>query len=363
MDRAGAETFIMNLYRSVDKNAIQFDFLVFDDKHGAYNKEIEMLGGVIYKLPGVRDVGLKKFNKILYDFFDENQYSVVHSHLDKNSGLILRAARKANIEMRIAHSHTTRSKVNIKIKLFREYLRLLLLINANHRFACSVKAGKWLFGPFLHFEVIPNVVNVKKFQFDENNRNRIRSQLGVASNELVIGHVGRFITVKNHIFILDIMREVLKKNSKSKLVLAGDGTLLNKIRETALAYGIVDNICFLGVVSNVDEILSGLDCFLFPSLNEGFPVTLIEAQANGLECIISDTITKEIAQSDLVTFISLRNSAKYWANKIFDLTNMRILDKRNKYCSIITEAGFDVKNTANSIQKFYDSVLVKDSDG
>ncbi|KLT18603.1 glycosyl transferase family 1 [Neobacillus vireti] len=343
MNRGGLETMLMNYYRQIDRSMIQFDFMVHRPEEGHYDKEILKLGGRIYQMPQIRPGNYRLYFKLLDEFFRKHkEYRVVHSHINENSSFVLRAAKKAGIPCRIAHSHLSDLGIDLKLP-FRLYARFFMKNKPNNYFACSKKAGLWLFGNKIassnEIKVLNNAVNAEEFKYNETVRKRIRNDLGI-KDELVIGHIGRFNKQKNHEFLLDIFRAVHQKCPDAILLLIGEGHLRSSIERKVEQLGLSSNVKFFGVRSDIPNLMQAMDLFLFPSLFEGLPVVLIEAQAAGLKCIVSDSITEESDITGRVEFISINKSPEYWTNKILS-------------------SSFEHKDTSEKLQKNdYDSAMM-----
>ena len=321
MNRGGLETMLMNYYRKMDRSIIQFDFIVHREEKGHYDDEILSLGGRIYRMPQIRPGNYRVYFKKLDQFFsDHKEYKVIHSHINENSSFVLRAAEKAGIPCRIAHSHLSDLGFDLKFP-FRLYARSIMKAHPTKYFACSKNAGKWLFRNTSpeEIQVLNNAVNVEEFLFNKEMRQKIRRELNVR-DELVIGHIGRFNKQKNHEFLIDIFKSVVEKRPDAVLVMAGEGNLKPQIEKKVADLGLSSNVRFLGVRSDIANLMQGLDLFLFPSLFEGLPVVLVEAQAAGLKCLISDSITKETNITERIEFASLGESPEEWANKILSST-------------------------------------------
>lgn len=353
MDRAGLETMLMNYYRHTDRSVIQFDFLVHRTERGAYDNEIESLGGRIYRLPRLVPWSLS-YRKKLDDFFENHkEYRIVHVHQDCLSAIILKSAKKAGIPVRIAHSHSSNQDRNLKypIKLF---YRQFIPEYATHLFACGKAAGDWMFRG-APYTVIRNAIDADKYTFSPAASAEAKERNGL-SGILTVGHIGRFDPAKNHTFILDIFRDIVSAVPDSRLLLIGDGRLKAETEEKARALGISGKVIFTGVRSDIPELLAAMDVFLFPSLYEGLPVTLAEAQAAGLPCVISDRVPAEsIITADLVSVLPLSAPAEKWAEKV---TSDSAKGRRNTYGDIAA-AGFDIKENAAFLSNFYLSELKK----
>ncbi len=346
MGRGGLETMIMNHYRNIDRKKVQFDFLVHRDFEADYDKEIYELGGRIFRLPKLVPWS-PKYHNALNDFFKNHpEYDIVHVHQDCLSSIILKAAKKSGITSRIAHSHNSSQTKDLKypIKLF---YRPKISKFATHLFACGKAAGDWMFCG-KPYDIIHNAIDAQKYIYSQDTRFKMRKELGIADNELVIGHVGRFLSVKNHTFLLDVFKNISEKHP-SKLLLIGDGALRKEIESKAKSLNISKNVIFTGIRKDIAELLQAIDCFVFPSLYEGVPVSVIEAQAAGLPCYISDRISDECMITPFIKVISLNSSAEEWANIILS----SYTEKRENALSYIVKAGYDITSNAKWLQNFY----------
>ena len=349
MSYGGIETYIMNLYRNINRNKIQFDFLVNDE--GTFDEEIKTLGGKIYNLPHLGTVNAHTYTKNLDNFFKEHkEYQIVHSHYGQVTGIILEVAKKNNVKIRIAHSHSIKiPKVNILVTLYKRYLQTKILRNSNLLLSCSEEASKFLYKKkYKDAIILKNGISTERFIFNNGYRTLLRKDLKIDEKTTVIGNVGRFEHPKNHSFLIDIFYEYQLKNKDSKLILFGVGTLLDIIKNKVKELGIEDKVIFMGAIKEVNRFYSVMDIFLFPSIHEGLGIALVEAQTNGLPCYASDSIPKEANPTGRVKFISLKENSKCWANILLNAKNKRY-DALNK---IILE-GYDIKDVANKLQKIY----------
>ena len=345
MNRGGAETLVMNIYRNIDRTKVQFDFLT--SASGVFDDEIKSLGGRIYRISYITKSGPFKYSKSLFRFFSEHkEYKIVHSHMDRMSGLIMREAKRAGVPVRIAHSHSTRSEGGIVTKIIKRYYSTYL-DNATNFFACSESAARFMFGD-KKAKIIKNGIDYKKFVFNKKTRERIRKELGI-EDAFVVGHVGRFFEPKNHIFLIKIFAEVHKNNPASVLVLVGSGSLEQNIRDEVTKMGLKDSVLFLGSRGDVNELLNAFDVFVFPSLFEGLGIVAIEAQASGLKCMLSDRVPKEVDITGNIEFVPLEKSLKEWAEIILNNINY----ERHDMTREINEAGYDITETAHCLERFY----------
>ena len=267
----GVESVVMNYYKNIDRNRIQFHFLCDEDSTDIPYEEIEKLGGKVIVIPPYRK--LFKYQKELYRIFKENNYKIIHSHINALSVFPLRIAKKAGVPIRIAHSHSTSNKKEWKKNILKMILRPFSKLYANNYFACTEYAGKWLFGKKVverkELNVINNAIDLKKFEFNENTREDLRKELGIKEDVLVIGHVGRFMKQKNHEFLIDVFEKAIKQDDNIYLILVGQGPLEDKIKEMAKEKGIEYKILFLGQRNDVNKLYQAMDIFVLPSLYEG----------------------------------------------------------------------------------------------
>ena len=345
MGRGGLETMIMNYYRRIDRNRIQFDFLVHRDFEGDYDREILSLGGNIYHVPPLNPLS-PGYYAALDRFFKEHPYPIVHSHLDCLSAYPLRSAKKHGAMIRIAHAHSTSQDKNLKY-----YIKILskpwMPIFATHLFACGREAGEWMFSGH-PFTIMNNAIDVNNYIYSEKKRHAVRAQLSL-ENRFVIGHVGRFNPPKNHPFLIRVFAEVLKMDANALLLLIGTGDGQQEIREMVENLGISSNVMFLGSRSDVPDLLQAMDVFVFPSLYEGLGIAAVEAQAAGLPCIMSDQVPTECKMTDNVEFLSLGASAETWAERICGHKG----DARENMFDRIAAAGYDIQKNAEWLQNFY----------
>ena len=326
MLKGGIQSLIIDWLSRFDKR-IQIDFLLLDDGNEyELENEIKSLGCKIYKLKGMwirTPIDFIKYSKVLEEFFKEHHdYKVVHLHSSSKNFLVLKYAKKYGIPIRISHSHNIdfQTKNPFK-KLVGNLFKIPLIRYSTDFFACSKKAGEWLFGKKIvntgKFKVINNAIDYDKFKFDKIARDNIRKKLKVSEDEILIGHIGRFTTQKNHKFLIDIFKELIKINSKYKLLLIGTGIKENKIKIKVNKLNLDNKVIFMGFQNNVNEYIQAMDLFIMPSLYEGLGIVLIEAQASGLPCYASENVIPiEAKLSSNFKFISLKKSSQKWAKII-----------------------------------------------
>lgn len=353
MGRGGLETMLMNYYRHIDHSKVQFDFLTHREFDGDYDKEIKELGGNVYHLSNLNPLSTS-YKKSLNDFFENHpEYKIVHSHLDCMAGIPLKYAKLNNVPLRIAHAHNSNQTKDLKYPLKLFYKRNIKK-NANYLFACGDEAGKWMFNTD-NFKVLNNAIDAKDYTFNMNIRNDKRKEFGISDDSIMVGHVGRFFPQKNHEFLIDIFNQFHKDHLNSYLMLVGEGELKTSIQDKVNTLGLEDYVIFTGLRSDVNELLQAMDVFLFPSLYEGLPVSIVEAQAAGLPCLISDKVPIECKKTDLVYQLSLEDSVNTWADKIYELSH---ITRRDTY-EEIKESGFDIVENAKWLENFYISLYKK----
>jgi glycosyltransferase involved in cell wall biosynthesis len=345
MDRAGQETFIMNMYRHIDRTKIQFDFIVHTEEKCDYDDEITGLGGRIYRVPTKKQNLFKNLNEIR-KIVRDGKYKIVHRHTEHAMILVdLLAAKCGGADTLITHSHSTSTKHSLSHIMLRPLLNRITTL----KIACSKPAGIWLFGRHSGFLTINNAIDAKAYSYNKTIRYELRRELGL-DDKLVLGHIGRFTYAKNHEFLLEIFCEVLKINDQAVLMLIGDGELRKSIEKKALNLKVKEKIMFTGIIGNVNEYLQAIDVFVFPSIYEGLGIVAIEAQASGIPCIVSETLPEEISVTDLVSFLSLKESPKVWADKIIEAVQKNV--RRDTY-NDISNANYDIVDNARQLEKIY----------
>lgn len=353
MGTGGIQAFIMNVYRAIDRNQVQFDFLLQRKFNNDYEREIEELGGKIYVIPS-RRAGIKKSRKAIEHFFYEHrEYQAVHMHISSLSYITpLTIAKQHGVPIRIVHSHSTKAPGNkIHILLHRINQRVIDRV-ATDFFACSELAADWFYGNGALRDkavIIPNGIICSHYRYNPDIREKYRNELHW-NGKTVLGHVGRFSTPKNHSYLIDVFHEYSKENCNAVLALAGDGNLRGEAEKKVQQLGLQDSVYFLGNRSDVPQLLQAMDLFLLPSLYEGFPVSLVEAQAAGLSCLTSETVTRSTDLTGRVTFHSIAQPASEWVQPI----KKALEEKRNlDAIEAIREKGFDIGQVAQELKEKY----------
>lgn len=348
----GVESVVMNYYRYIDRTKIQFDFICDDDSTNIPYEEIEELGGKVILIPPYQKVF--KYHNKLKKILKEGHYKIVHSHINTLSVFSLFAAKCAGVPVRIAHSHSTTNKKEKKKNLLKQVLRPFSKLFATDYMCCSELAGRWLFGDKEYDKgnvyLLNNAIDLDKFKYNETLRKKKRKELGIKDDTLVIGHIGRFVAQKNHDYLIDIFNEIHKKNNNSVLLLAGQGPLMEEIKNKAKELNLDDSVKLLGQRNDANELYQAFDVFLLPSLYEGLPVVGVEAQAAGLLCYLSDDMTKETKVLDITKFMSLNNTPEEWADNILDDVKKY---KRIDVSKEMTAKNFNIKEEVKRLEKYY----------
>ena len=346
MNYGGYETFIMNVYRNIDRTKVQFDFLT--SLPGVFDEEIKNLGGKIYRIPFITKVGPFAYKRNLDKFFKEHpEYTIVHSHMDKFSGSVMRSAKKAGVKTRIAHSHNTQNEGGIAYQLVKDYYGRMVNPNCTDRFACSQPAADWMFEEKgKNAVVVYNGIDVSHYFPNSDTRSTVRNKLNVENN-YVVGHVGRFTHQKNHSFLIDVFNEIKKLKPEAKLLLIGIGDLVDEVKEKTRSLGIENDVIFYGTANNVNELMQAMDTFILPSLHEGLGIVLIEAQCAGLYCTASSEVPSLAKITDNIQFISLAEPAEKWAQAVLEAKTVPV-DRQ-----ALTDCGYNINKTASFLQDFY----------
>lgn len=352
----GVESVVMNYYRHIDRTKIQFDFICDDDSTNIPYEEIEKLGGKVILIPPYQKVF--KYHNKLKKILKEGHYKIVHSHINTLSVFSLFAAKCADVPVRIAHSHSTTNKKEKKKNLLKQVLRPFSKLFATDYMCCSELAGRWLFGNKEYDKgnvyLLNNAIDLDKFKYNKDIRKKMRKSLNISDYTLVIGHVGRFVEQKNHRFLIDIFNEIYKKNNNSLLLLAGQGPLIDEIKNKVKSLKLEKNVKFLGQRNDIDKLYQAFDVFLLPSLYEGLPVVGVEAQASGNLCYLSNDMTKETKVLDSTVFMSLNSTAEEWADTILkDARKYKKYDTKEE----VSKYGFNIEKEAEKLFCFYDKLV------
>ena len=360
----GAESRIMDLYRQMNRDEIQFDFLVHDSmvkgfredaperKPQFYDEEIRRLGGHIYVLPRFKVYNYPIYRKAIKDFFaGHHEFRVVQGHMTSTAGIYLPIAKRRGIPITVAHSRSAGVDKGLK-GIATRFFRRNLATKADYCFACSELSGEDVFGKEAmrrgKVKIIYNAIEAARFTYDSHKRDEVREQLGL-TGRFVIGHVGRFDYAKNHPYLIDIFAKLCEIRQDAVLLLLGEGSGMESIKEKCRTLGIGEKVIFAGNQKKPEDYYQAMDIFVLPSFYEGLPGVLLEAQAAGLRCFVSDTVTKEAKATDLVTYLSIKQPAGEWAKRI----NASAEYERKDTYPAIKDAGFDVAAQAAGYCLFY----------
>nr|WP_321302571.1 glycosyltransferase family 1 protein [uncultured Trichococcus sp.] len=345
----GAESFIMNVYRNIDRSKVQFDFLIRSNDDNVLLGEVESLGGNVYITPKFPRHIFKNYKEVANFFKDHPEYHIVHLHA--NALMYLKpidVAKKNGVRCRIIHSHNTQTADNFLYNYIHKWNKKYISKKATDFFACSNLAGTWMFEN--EYKLINNAIDVGKFAFDICSRNRIRKEFDI-ENKFVIGNVGRFTYQKNHDFLIDIFNAIHKINKNAILMLVGVGELIEDIKLKINLLGLQNSVIFAGVRKDIPDVLCAMDVFVFPSHFEGLGITLIEAQASGLHSLTSaDVVPSEAKVTELLEYIPLDTSCEEWAKAVLKYQNGYI--RGNTYDQI-KSAGYDIGELAKKLEDYY----------
>lgn len=353
LERGGAETMVMNLYRNINRSQIQFDFIVHTADRQDYYDEVLGLGGKIYSFPKFRLYNIFKVIEYWKRFFNDHpEYKILHSHIRSYASIYLPIARNFGVKT-IIHSHST-SNGNGPVSLCKNALQYPLRHCSDYYFACSEIAGKWLFGNKIiktdKFHVLNNAIDALSYKYDPVKRLEIRRKLNISEMNVVYINVGRLEQPKNHIFLLNIFNEIHKKNCNTKLLLVGGGSKKQEILAQINYLGLSGCIILMGSRNDISELLQAADCFLFPSLWEGLGLGAIEAQASGLPCLCSTGVPKAVRITNLCKFIPIADK-KHWINEAENFSEVR-----EDTSEAIKIAGYDITTTTKWLSMFYQKI-------
>lgn len=347
MGSGGAEAFIMNLYRNIDRTKVQFDFLLRSTEN-LYLDEIQVLGGRSFMTASFPRHAWQNYKDTEAFFAEHKEYALIHVHgnaLIYMSGLIL--AKKAGVPCRIMHSHNTQARKPI-YRLIHEGNKLFINTLATTQLACSETAGEWMFNGH-NCMVVNNGIDVKEYLYNDTDRDEIRKEFQLAG-KFVVGHVGRFLQSKNHAFLVAIFSEIHKRNDEAVLLLIGTGPLEEDIRKQVQQLGLEDAVIFAGVRSDVKKMLQAMDVFLFPSLFEGLGIVTVEAQAAGLHTIVSEAVPKEAFLTEMIESIPLSAQKEEWAEHVLRYQHGY---ERPDTFEQLRNAGYDIESVAKKMERFY----------
>lgn len=359
MERGGAETLIMNIYRNIDRKKIQFDFITHGRQAGDYDDEIKSLGGEIINIPSLGTAGPIGYLKRLVNVMSANDYVAIHAHTDYQSGFPALAAKICKIDNRICHSHSNNwlKHNGIKQLFMLKVLQMIISYSATKYCSCSEDAAKFIFGKNKtnKVQILKNGIDIYEYADPEfESRKSVLEELHLPKDAKVIGHVGRFSESKNHPFILKVLKNLVEQDDKFVAVLIGEGPLRKKIEWEAKQQGLHTHIRFLGVRTDIPRLMSAFDVFLFPSLFEGFGIVMLEAQGSGTPCIAATTVPKSTDMGlGLVKYLDLQDPINKWCDAIKTAIIMDQPDK-NAIIKNISNLGFNIQENLNDWLRLYE---------
>ncbi len=350
----GSQTFLMEVYRKIDRTRIQFDFVVFPESIEGFYPEVAQLGGRVYVCPRYNGKNHMAFQNWWISFFREHpEYTIIHGHVRSVAVIYLSIAKRYGLTT-VVHSHSTSNGSGIS-SLVKGVMQYPLRYTADWLLACSDTAGKWLYGKqatrSAHYQVVPNCVDTERFRFSAGKRSQIRERLKIAETDVVYGHVGRFTVPKNHDFLVRAFAKIYANKKNAWLMLIGSGVLMESAQVLSHELGIQDRVLFLGIQKQPEAFYSAMDVFLFPSLWEGMPMTVVEAQVSGLPCYLSDTVTRNVKLTSLVQYLPIDAGTDPWLCCARDCPG-----QRKDVIQPVIDAGFDSCTVAEKLMHFYEKI-------
>lgn len=349
----GVESTVMNYYRNLDKSKFQFDFIIDSDSTKVPEKEIRNLGGRIYRVSPyqILNRNMQDLDKI----FKKNSYKIVHAHLNTLNVFPLRVAKKNCIPVRISHNHSMSSKKEFKKNIIKQSLKHFSTSYATHFMAPTLESGHWLFGNIVYsskFLLLRNAIDLSKFNYNVDSRNYTREKLGFDNSDFVIGTIGRMVWQKNQMFLLKVFEKAMNRNDNVKLLIIGDGPLLNDLKDYIDSNGLNSNVIIIGYTEKIESFYQAMDFFVFPSNYEGLGMVAVEAQACGLQTLVSNNVPLEAKISNLIQYKNLEDGVESWSNAI--------VTRRNQRESKTHEArscGYDIKLEAQKLTAYYSKIM------
>lgn len=353
MNMGGTETMLMNIYKNIDRSKVQFDFISYSQEDAYYDKEIRKLGGKVIKLSKTQSI-----NELCRAIKKNGPYDVIHAHTLFHCGVAMLAARKCGIKTRISHAHTTLdNNYSVVRKIYVNLMRNIINLLSTDLLYCSKEAARYLYGSKVlnnkKHRYYANVVDYTKFLHNKNREvAKFKEEQNIKS-DLVIGHIGRFMEAKNHKFLLELLKSMVNKNIDVTLLLVGDGHMEKEIEYMAKEYNIYDKVRFLGIRKDIDVILQSMDVFIFPSIYEGLGLVMLEAQASGIPCVVSEAIQEEAdLKVGLVNKLSLNDDIDKWIDVILSSKNKNEI-KTNDIVRAFENSGYSVDKGIENLMNIY----------
>lgn len=357
MNHGGAQAMMMNYYRAIDRNKIQFDFLLHRKEKGAYDNEIYKLGGRIYRIIPPYPQNYFKYRRLFGKILEENNfYKIIHSNMTETGLFAFMEAKSRGIPIRICHAHTTKTTTLLKEIVLSLYSKEIDKYTT-HKFACGIEAAKYAYGSTDDVIYMHNAIDTTKFKYNVNVRRKVRKAFNI-NDRFVIGHIGRFFEAKNHKFLINVFNHIHQRIPNSVLMLVGGGEMdkdsINGIKKKVDSMNLTSSVIFTGIRDDINELIQGFDLFCLPSLWEGLPVVMVEAQTSGVKCVISDKVSKECILTPNVDVLPLHKGAEFWGDYIVD--NCIKYDRKD-YSKIIKEKKYDIYENAKWLENLYSSFI------
>lgn len=344
MSVGGVQAMLMSFYKNINTEKVQFAFAVQRNFDYDYDEEIKKLGGRIHFLPDMIKDG-KAYRKELSKLLKTHpEYKIVHCHFNHRNWIMLDVAKKMQVPVRISHAHAANVKTRLTSIVHLGYLSLKIRNRATRFLACSYASGEYLYCS-KNFEILHNAIDIDKFRFNNNHRKRLRDEIGVSDDDILIGQIGHINENKNQMFSLEVLRGL---PINYKLAIVGTGPLKDEVENKASDLGMTTRVKFLGVRNDVNELLSAFDALIFPSIHEGLGLVCIEAQASGLPVVASTNVPNEICITKLVKQYPL-DSINKWIDFFGQINPAeRSVDNRS-----LIDAGYSIKNEAQNLENLY----------
>lgn len=355
MNSGGMENMIMNYYRNIDRSKFQFDFLINEPDEVFFEKEILKLGGHIYRVPFQRQ-NIFMNHKRVREVLQGKKYDVIHMHQGITYYYPLKYAKQIGVKNRVIHNHGINRNFLKYLKIYNNlFARKRISSLGNNYLSCSKEVLAHIYTDQIikkeNYTILPNSIDVEKFCYNENSRKKIRKEFNIKEKEKVFVHIGTFTIPKNHLFLINVFSRYLKKEPNSKLILVGTGELEEKIKNKIKDLNLEQNVIFVGVRNDVFDILSASDIMLFPSLYEGLPLVLVEAQANGINIVSSNNVSRETQITELIQYVEIDSEEK-WIKAIKKISKTKA-EKRKSYNKRILDTEFSIKKSVKKLEQIY----------
>lgn len=356
LKKAGVEAVVFTYLRNMDLDGISVDVLYDADSTVLPPEDLERIGIRFIRIPPYQKVFsyMKEIRRLCRD----NKYDIVHTHMNALSVFSLLAAKQGRVPCRICHNHSTTSKFEKKKDLMKKVLRPSAKFFATDYAACSQLSARWMYGDKRvdngEVTVFNNAIDLDRYKYSDSARAEVRRELGL-DGAFLVGHVGRFMDQKNHAFLVDIFAELVRLRDDARLLLIGDGENLEAVKEKIQRLGLSDKVVFKGILPDVERYYSAMDVFLLPSLYEGLPVVALEAQATGLPCVISDSVTVECAVIEQVEFLPVNRDADRWARVV----SGSCAGDREESNRIFRNGIFNIENSAFQLREYYNKIMTR----